>query len=63
MSKKTICDACGKEIRGEPNKVKLIARELLDGGEWSTYDVCDDCFRFLQKYLWSDVKEAIKNMR
>lgn len=62
MSEKIICDACGKIIEGEPNKVTLKSREGLDGGEWGTYDVCDDCFKFLQNYLWSDTKELVKNM-
>ncbi len=62
MVNKTFCDACGKEIKTKPNKVELHSREGLDGGEWGKYEVCDDCFKYLQQICWSDVKQCLKEL-
>ena len=63
MVSKTFCDACGKQLKNKPNKVTLKSRENLDGGEWATYEICDDCFKTFQSMCWSRSKQALKELR
>lgn len=59
MSRKTFCDMCGAEIKGNPAKVVAVSAEYEDlYGRISSddaMDACDECF--------TRIREAVKECR
>lgn len=59
MSRKTFCDMCGAEIKGNYAKVVAISAEYNDPYECissdDAMDACDECF--------TRIREAIKECR
>lgn len=49
MANKKICDICGKEIRGGGNTVKGYSNTLFGSFEIFDRDLCDECFKHVQK--------------
>lgn len=55
MSRKTFCDMCGAEIKGNSSKVVAISAEYVEYGCISSddaMDACDECY--------TRIREAIK---
>ena len=59
MSRKTFCDMCGAEIKGDSAKVVAISAEYEDLygciSSDDAMDACDECF--------TRIREAIKECR
>ncbi len=55
MSRKTFCDMCGAEIKGNPAKVVVISAEYADLYEYissdDAMDACDECFTRIREAI------------
>lgn len=49
MATKKICDICGKEIKGRGNTIKGYNNTLIGCFEIFSMDLCDECFKDVQK--------------
>lgn len=56
MADLTICDLCPEEIKGLPNKAKLMkANGRVEGRhDYSKLKVCDDCWELHVEFLFEN---------
>ena len=65
MSRKTFCDMCGAEIKGNSSKVVAIAAEYVEYGCISgddAMDACDECYASIRNAI-KECKERGKHER
>lgn len=65
MSRKTFCDMCGAEIKGNSSKVVAISAEYVEYGRISSddaMDACDECYASIRNAI-KECKERGKHER
>lgn len=59
--KKTYCDICKKEFDEEYQEVEFASIEGKELRFFSDGDICDDCWKKMQKFVYSAIKTHVFN--